>query len=190
MSLKLKSKCYRRDYLRTTVGAPARIFGDDLASATDLRMARRSGEDRVRQHARRTPPASRFEPKSKEGRRRGGSPMTIVWHTKLTAREYAAAGDDLEVPRPNCPACVVTMVFWGWYLRPLRVGSSEVRLRIRRAICKLCCSSHALLPDLVAVGRLDPVEVIGEAVADMATGSTAGPPASSLSLRAHLGDAR
>ena len=100
--------------------------------------------------------------------------MTIVWHTKLTAREYAAAGDDLEVPRPNCPACVVAMVFWGWYLRPLRVGSSEVRLRIRRAMCKLCCSSHALLPDLVAVGRLDSVEVIGEAVADMATGSTAG----------------
>ena len=99
--------------------------------------------------------------------------MTIVWHTKLTAREYAAAGDDLEVPRPNCPACVVAMVFWGWYLRPLRVGSSEVRLRIRRAICRSCRNSHALLPDLVAVGRLDPVEVIGEAVADMATGSTA-----------------
>ncbi|MGP8180610.1 MAG: DUF6431 domain-containing protein, partial [Acidimicrobiales bacterium] len=100
--------------------------------------------------------------------------MTIVWHTKLTAREYAAAGDDLEVPRPDCPACVVAMVFWGWYLRPLRVGSSEVRLRIRRAICRSCRSSHALLPDLVAVGRLDSVEVIGEAVADMATGSTAG----------------
>jgi hypothetical protein len=24
-------KCYRRDYLRTTVGAPARIFGDDFS---------------------------------------------------------------------------------------------------------------------------------------------------------------
>ena len=23
--------CYRRDYLRTTVGAPARIFGDDFS---------------------------------------------------------------------------------------------------------------------------------------------------------------
>jgi hypothetical protein len=24
-------ECYRRDYLRTTVGAPARIFGDDFS---------------------------------------------------------------------------------------------------------------------------------------------------------------
>ena len=24
-------RCYRRDYLRTTVGAPARIFGDDFS---------------------------------------------------------------------------------------------------------------------------------------------------------------
>lgn len=100
--------------------------------------------------------------------------MAIVWHTNMTAREYTAAGDDLEVPRPHCPVCVVAMVFWGSYLRPVRIGSSEVRLRIRRAICKSCRSSHALLPDLVAVGRLDSVEVIGEAVADMATGSTAG----------------
>jgi len=100
--------------------------------------------------------------------------MAIVWHTNMTPREYVAAGDDLEVPRPDCPACVVAMVFWGWYLRPVRVGASEFRLRIRRAICKNCRSSHALLPDLVAVGRLDPVEVIGGAVAQMAGGSTAG----------------
>jgi hypothetical protein len=25
------TRCYRRDYLRTTVGAPARIFGDDFS---------------------------------------------------------------------------------------------------------------------------------------------------------------
>lgn len=100
--------------------------------------------------------------------------MAIVWHTTMTAREYAAAGEDLHVPRPDCPDCVVAMIFWGSYDRPVRIGSDEVRLRVRRAICKQCRSSHALLPHLLAVGRLDPVEVIGEAVAEMAAGSTAG----------------
>jgi hypothetical protein len=100
--------------------------------------------------------------------------VAIVWHTTMTAREYAAAGEDLEVPRPDCPQCVVAMIFWGSYDRPVRIGSFEIRLRIRRAMCKRCRSSHALLPDLVAVGRLDSVEVIGQAVAEMASGSTAG----------------
>ncbi len=108
--------------------------------------------------------------------------MTIVWHTDMTAREYAAAGEDLEVPRPDCPDCVRAMVFWGSYDRPVRIGTIELRLRIRRAMCKSCCSSHALLPDLVAVGRLDPVEVIGEAVAEMASGATAGAIARRISL--------
>jgi hypothetical protein len=74
------------------------------------------------------------------------------------------------------------MVFWGSYDRPVRVGSYEIRLRIRRARCESCRSSHALLPDLVAVGRLDSVEVIGEAVAEMAAGSTAGAIARRTSL--------
>ena len=100
--------------------------------------------------------------------------MPIVWHTNMTLHEYAAASGGVEVPRPDCPACVVEMVFWGSYNRPVRIGSSEVRLRIRRALCKLCRSSHALVPDLVAVGRLDCVEAIGEAVTEMAGGSTAG----------------
>ncbi len=100
--------------------------------------------------------------------------MAIVWHTSMTAREYAAAGDDLEVPRPDCPECAVAMVFWGSYFRPVRIVSVELQLRIHRAICKSCRSSHALLPDLVAVGRLDAVEVIGEATEQMANGATAG----------------
>ncbi len=100
--------------------------------------------------------------------------MAIVWHTNMTAHEYAAGGDDVEVPRPDCPTCVVAMVFWGSYLRPVRIGASELRLRIRRAICKSCRSSHALLPNLLAVGRFDSVEVMGGAVAGMAVGSTAG----------------
>jgi hypothetical protein len=108
--------------------------------------------------------------------------MAIVWHTSMTAREYAAAGDDLEVPRPDCPECAVAMVFWGSYFRPVRIVSVELQLRIHRAICKSCRSSHALLPDLVAVGRLDAVEVIGEATEQMANGATAGEIARRTSL--------
>jgi hypothetical protein len=108
--------------------------------------------------------------------------MAIVWHTTMTAHDYAAAGEDLEVPRPDCPQCVVAMVFWGSYDRPVRIGAVELRLRIHRAMCKSCRSSHALLPDLVAVGRLDSVEVMGEAVAEMAAGATAGQIARRTSL--------
>ena len=108
--------------------------------------------------------------------------MAIVWHTSMTAREYAAAGDDLEVPRPDCPDCVEAMVFWGSYDRPVRIGSIELRLRVHRAVCKRCGSSHALLPDLVAVARLDAVEVIGQATEQMADGTTAGGIARSTSL--------
>jgi hypothetical protein len=108
--------------------------------------------------------------------------MAIVWHTNMTAREYAAAWKDLEVPRPNCPQCVEAMVFWGSYFRPVRIGSVELRLRVQRAICKSCRSSHALLPDLVAVARLDAVEVIGQATEQMADGTTAGEIARSTSL--------
>jgi len=108
--------------------------------------------------------------------------MTIVWHTSMTAHEYAAASDDLEVPRPDCPGCVEAMVFWGSYFRPVRIGQIELRLRVRRAICKSCRSSHALLPDLVAVGRLDAVEVIGKATEEMAEGTTAGEIARRTSL--------
>jgi hypothetical protein len=63
---------------------------------------------------------------------------------------------------------------WGSYDRPVRIGTVELRLRVHRAMCTSCRSSHALLPDLVAVGRLDSIEVIGEAVAEMSAGSTAG----------------
>jgi hypothetical protein len=108
--------------------------------------------------------------------------MAIVWHTSMTAREYAAADDDLAVPRPDCPECVEAMVFWGSYFRPVRIGSIELRLRVQRAICKRCRSSQALLPDFLVLRRLDAVEVIGQATEQMASGATAGETARRTSL--------
>lgn len=89
----------------------------------------------------------------------------------MTMHDYAAAGRELEVPRPDCPACTAAMSFWGWYFRPLR-AVEELRLLVRRARCSACRETHALLPDFVAPGRLDGVEVIGAGIEQMAAGAT------------------
>ncbi|MDA8265865.1 MAG: DUF6431 domain-containing protein [Actinomycetota bacterium] len=97
--------------------------------------------------------------------------MAIVWPCTMTPHEYAAVGRDIEVPRPNCPACSLAMSFWGFYARPLRVGV-ELRLLIRRARCKHCQVSCGIVPDFVVPGRLDGVEVIGAGIEEMAAGAT------------------
>lgn len=103
------------------------------------------------------------------GPERAWGPVAMVWRTRLDVDAYAAAGRDLEVPRPACPSCSTAMTFWGWYRRHVRIG--EVWwLWIRRVRCGRCGSSHGLVPEFVTHGRLDGVEVIGEAVAAMAGG--------------------
>jgi hypothetical protein len=97
--------------------------------------------------------------------------MAIVWPCTMTAHDYAAAGRDVEVPRPDCPTCSAAMSFWGSYRRPLRLGE-EIRLVVRRARCRPCRLSHALLPDFVAPARLDALEVIGAGIEKMAAGAT------------------
>ncbi len=64
------------------------------------------------------------------------------------------------------------MSFWGFYERDLRI-EGVLRLIIRRVRCKHCACSHALLPDFVAQGRLDAIEVIGASIEAMAAGSGA-----------------
>jgi len=51
--------------------------------------------------------------------------------------------------------------YWRWLRAPLLVE----RIWIRRGWCSACRRSHALLPDLVLVRRLDAVAVIGASVA-------------------------
>lgn len=63
----------------------------------------------------------------------------------------------------DCPVCGEAMWCWGWYRRDLRVGVVW-RLFIRRQRCAPCAASHAVLADFVTHGRLDGVEVIGEAL--------------------------
>jgi hypothetical protein len=78
------------------------------------------------------------------------------------------------------------MSFWGFYTRYLRVGEI-VRLLVRRARCLGCRCSHALLPDFVAMGRLDGQEVIGRAIEELAAGMGARSPTATGSTRPFAG---
>ena len=98
--------------------------------------------------------------------------MAIVWPCPLSVEAYAAADRSIKVPRPLCPSCSGAMSFWGFYRRYLRVGV-VVRLLVRRARCARCRCSHAVLPDFVAKGRLDGIEVIGRAIEELAAGTGA-----------------
>jgi len=91
--------------------------------------------------------------------------MAIVWACALSVDEYVAAGRDVVVPRPDCPACATAMAFWSGYERAVRHNGPALRLWVRRARCGKCRASHALVPSFCLLGRLDAVEVIGPAVA-------------------------
>jgi len=96
--------------------------------------------------------------------------MAIVWPTELDVDSYVAAGREVVVPRADCPRCHQPMPFWGWYERDLRVSAEVIhRLSVRRARC--CERAHALLPGFVTWGRLDAVEVIGQALEKMCGGT-------------------
>jgi len=97
--------------------------------------------------------------------------MTIVWDCPLSVEAYAALGRTPEVPRPCCRACGHEMIFWPGYSRQVRYRSTTSTLWIRRARCRDCEVSDALLPSFLLVKRLDCVEVIGEAIGAIAGGA-------------------
>jgi hypothetical protein len=74
-------------------------------------------------------------------------------------------------PGPTARTALSRWAFWGFYPRDLRVGAI-FKLAIRRARCRRCARSHALLPDFVAHRRLDGIEVIGAGIEAMADGAT------------------
>jgi len=75
------------------------------------------------------------------------------------------AGQQVAVPPQRCPSCLRWLIGWGGYWRWLRAPLLVERIWIRRGRCSACRRSHALLPDLVLVRRLDAVAVIGASVA-------------------------
>ena len=60
--------------------------------------------------------------------------MAIVLPCSMTPREFAAAGREVEMPRPRLSELLGAMSFWGFYSRPLRIGD-EIRLLVHRARC-------------------------------------------------------
>jgi hypothetical protein len=57
------------------------------------------------------------------------------------------------------------MAFWSGYERSVRHRGPALKLWVRRAHCRRCRASHALVPSFCLVGRLDAVEVIGAVLA-------------------------
>lgn len=92
--------------------------------------------------------------------------VTIVWACRQDMDAYAAAGQDVRVPRPRCPGCGRWMIFWFGYWRFTRTG----RCWVKRAKCTSCRVSHALLPSFALVRRLDEVRVVGRALAGVVSG--------------------
>jgi hypothetical protein len=91
--------------------------------------------------------------------------MAIIWPCPLAPSSYAAAGQQIVVPPQRCPRCQRPLAGWGGYWRWLRAPPVEQRIWIRRGRCRACRRTHALLPDLVLVQRLDVVDVIGRGLA-------------------------
>jgi len=96
--------------------------------------------------------------------------MAIVWPCSLSVDEYRAAGDEVVVPRPDCPACSTPMMFWSRYTRSVRDGGRCHLIRLRRARCRTCRHSHALVPSFLALGRLDVVDTIGAVITAVVSG--------------------
>lgn len=105
----------------------------------------------------------------------------MVWACPLSVERYAEAGRKPEVPRQHCPECGRAMSFWSGYERYVREDGTR-RIWVRRAKCKSCGVSHALLPAFVLPWRFYATEVIGAALARMAAGASAGTAAKGLGL--------
>lgn len=91
-------------------------------------------------------------------------PVAIVWPCPLSVDEYAAAGRDVDVPRPDCPRCGGATTRWSGYRRFVRVGGLARAIFVPRVRCGRCGRTDAVLPAFVLVGRLDAVESVGEVI--------------------------
>lgn len=96
--------------------------------------------------------------------------MAMILPCLLSVEEYAAAGKEVAVPQASCPTCGRPMTFSSGYWRSVREGMVVARTWVKRARCKRCRSSEALLPSFCLLRRLDSVEVTGPALAEVAAG--------------------
>src|SRR5262249_8033737 len=109
--------------------------------------------------------------RAREGIRGGVSPVVMVWPCTLPVDAYAAAGREVEFPRPPCPSCAGPLVWWSGYPRWLRAPDRCHRIFVPRLRCGRCAVSHALLPAFVLAWRLDAAAAGGAGVAQVAGGA-------------------
>ena len=83
----------------------------------------------------------------------------------------------------RCPACAGGLGSWGGYRRRVRVSRARFRLLVRRARCKVCGRTHALLPGFLLAQRLDVADVVGCALGMAAEGRGYRPIATALGLK-------
>jgi transposase-like protein len=82
-----------------------------------------------------------------------------------------------------CPACAGELGSWGrGYRRRVRVGRARFGLLVRRARCRVCERTHALLPAFLLARRLDAVDAVGCALGMAAGGRGYRPIAGALGL--------
>ena len=101
--------------------------------------------------------------------------MAIVFDCGLSVEAYAAAGKKVAAPRRCCAGCGSPMMFWGGYWRYVREGA-DFRIWVRRARCRGCRVSEALLPSFCLAGRLYTAGVVGATVAGGLDGRPLRPP--------------
>jgi len=79
---------------------------------------------------------------------------------------------DLASGTIGCPSCGGSLGSWGFARwRVVRAEGGPLALRPRRTRCRLCRSTHVLLPDALLVRRVDTVAVIGAALTAAAAGA-------------------
>ena len=96
--------------------------------------------------------------------------MAIVWPCLLPVDGYVAAGREVPFPRPECPSCSGSLVFWSGYWRHIRAAGRCRKIFVPRLRCGPCRVTHALLPAFVLAWRLDVVEVVGGVIGKVAGG--------------------
>jgi hypothetical protein len=90
--------------------------------------------------------------------------MSVTWPCRLSVASYAALGRSSPAPRLDCAGCSRPMAYDGSYPRLVREGGVVHRIFVRRARCRHCGESHALLPDFILLRRRDSAHAIGAAV--------------------------
>ncbi len=93
--------------------------------------------------------------------------MAIVWPCPLSVDAYAAAGRDVEFPRPDCPECGSVMTFWSGYRRHVRTAGRCQQIFVPRTRCQRCGATHVLLPSFLLAGRLDVAETVGSVLSEV-----------------------